>query len=59
MIPPTNNWRTVVKTNKTSFLCGNRNGHHNMYFKTHNRTTQKTKKMSNTDRIPDLELHQL
>jgi hypothetical protein len=32
-------------TNRTSFICGNRNGHHNMgtmKVKTHNRTTQKT-----------------
>jgi len=36
-----------VKTNRTSFLCGNRNGTQNV--KTHNRTIQKTKKMSNTE----------
>jgi hypothetical protein len=30
-----------VKTNRTSLLCGNRNGTQNV--KTHNRTTQKTK----------------
>jgi len=23
-----------VKTNRTSFLCGNRNGHHNMELRT-------------------------
>ena len=38
--------------NRTSFLCGNRNGHHyTQNVKTHNRTTQKTKNMSNTDPI--------
>ena len=36
-----------VKTNRTSLLCGNRNGTQNV--KTHNRTTQKIKKMSSTD----------
>ena len=40
-----------VKTNRTSFLCRHRNEYHNMELnvKTHNRTTQKAKKMSNTD----------
>ena len=35
--------------NQDSFLCGNRNGHQarNSELKTHNRTAQKTKKMSN------------
>ena len=33
-----------LKTNRTSFLCGNRNGHHNTERKTHNRTTQKLKR---------------
>jgi len=33
-----------VKKNRTSFLCGNRNGTQNA--KTHNSITQKTKKMS-------------
>jgi len=31
MIPVTNN---CVKTDRTSFLCGNRNGHHNMEIRT-------------------------
>jgi hypothetical protein len=36
--------------NRTSSLCGNCNGHHNTKnIKTHYRTTQKTKKMSNMD----------
>ena len=42
---------TGAKTNRTSFLCGNRNVHHNTELRTYtlNRTTRKTKKMSNTD----------
>jgi hypothetical protein len=38
-----------VKAIPTSFLCGNRNGHHNTEFrniKTHNRTTQKFEEMN-------------
>ena len=45
--PPYTNTNNVNKTNRTSFLCGNRNGHHNI--KTYNNTTQKTKKMSSMD----------
>jgi hypothetical protein len=41
------NTNNVNKTNRTSFLCGNRNGHHNI--KTYNNATQKTKKMSSMD----------
>ena len=28
------NWRYFFKTKRTSFLCGNRSGHHNMELKT-------------------------
>ena len=41
-----------VKAIRTSYLCGNRNGHHNTEFrniKTHNRTTQQFKEMSMTE----------
>ena len=39
-----------VKTNRTSFLCGYRNGLYNMELRmqTDNRTTQKTKENNNT-----------
>ena len=39
-----------VKTNRTWFLYENRYGHHNTELRMHNRTTQKTKKMTSQDR---------
>jgi hypothetical protein len=42
-----------VKMNRTSFVCGNHHGHHKrtQNVNTHNRTTQNTKNLSNTDTI--------
>jgi hypothetical protein len=47
-------YKLEVETNRTSLLCRNRDGHHNMELRTHNRTTHKTKKMNNTDPIKNL-----
>ena len=42
-----------IKMNRTSFVCGNHHGHHKrtQNVNTHNRTTQSTKNLSNTDTI--------
>jgi hypothetical protein len=49
MIPPTNNWR-YRRTEHRFMRKSLRTSQHGIQnVKTHNRTTQKTKKMKNTD----------